>query len=322
MSLKRMAGRALLIVSGIVFALLVLEIAVRVLDVRPRPVSPLRIKAFRVSDDPVLVYEYRPSYQPFAVNSAGFRDREHAEAKNGTYRIIILGDSTTAGEIFALDKTYPKQLETLLNVNDTSQPYEVFNMGVSGYHTLQEVETLRVKGLKYQPDLVVLTFCVNDFDLHSDGGLARIANPGIVNNLYNRLLAVSRLAFVVHYRLRISERLHDDRYAKNILKGQTTVRAGLTLLSELQKREGFDVVVVILPSFDYPFSGYKHLSIHGEVFKAAEGLSIPVIDLLPNFARVDNNAQKFSYDRLHLNEYGHKAIAEILLPIILERKSK
>lgn len=313
----------LLVLSGCVLGLLILEIAVRVLDVRPRPIAPLRIAAYRLSDDPVLGYEYRPGYKPFVINSAGFRDYEHAETKTAeTYRIIVLGDSTTAGEgVSDLDKTYTKQLEKLLNTNNASgMRYEVLNMGVAGYHTLQEVETLRVKGLKYHPDLVVLTFCVNDFDVHGDGGLARLSNPSMVNNLYNRLLRVSRLAFVIHHRLRIIDRINDDYYVKNILKGQTTVRAGFTLLAELQQRGGFSTLVVILPAFDYPFTDYKHSDIHQQVFQAAEGLpSIPVIDLLPSFARLDNNARKFSYDQLHMNEHGHKAMAEILLPLILRQ---
>ena len=46
---------------------------------------------------------------------------------------------------------------------------EVLNFGVSGYNTQQEVETLREKGLRYSPDLVVLAVCVNDALSHAGG---------------------------------------------------------------------------------------------------------------------------------------------------------
>jgi len=336
--MRKTLRKVLLILSSSVLALLIIEIAVRVLDLPPRPLTPLPITDYRLSVNPVLNYEYRPGYKPsdryfdwshrgFTINSAGFRDYEYAETKTEkTYRTIIVGDSTTAGNgVQDLDKTYTKQLEKLLNTNNTTGiHYEVLNMGVGGYHTMQEVETLRVKGLKYNPDLILVTFCVNDFDLHSDGGVyrklleqTRLSTRNPVNDLYSKLLKLSRLAFILHHRLKLSQRIHDDLYIKDILKKQTTVRAGFALLSELQQRHSFSTLVVILPAFKNPFTEYKHTSIHDRVFQAAEGLpGIPIIDLLHNFARLDNNAGKFSYDGLHMNEYGHKAMAEILLPII------
>ena len=202
--------------------------------------------------------------------------------------------------------------------------YEVLNMGVDGYHTMQEIETLRVKGLKYNPDLVLVTFCVNDFNLHTDGGLhkrlleqTRLSTRTTVHALYNGVLTRSRFAFILHHRLQLSQRGHDAFYIKHILKGQTTVRAGFALLSELQQSHGFSTFVVILPAFKHPFAEYKYANIHERVFQAAEGLpGIPIIDLLPSFARLDNNAGKFAYDGLHMNEYGHRTMAELLLPII------
>lgn len=336
--MRKTCGKALLILSSSVLALLIMEIAARVLDLPPRPLTPLPVADYRLSVNPVIGYEYRPGYKSharhfdwshrgFAMNSAGFRDYEYAETKPAeTYRTIIVGDSTTAGNgVQDLDKTYTKRLEKLLNThNTTGIHYEVLNMGVGGYHTLQEIETLRVKGLQYNPDLVLVTFCVNDFDLYSDGGVhrkllenARLATRHTDTAPYSSLLTLSRLAFIMHHRFHASQTAHDDLYIKDILKEQTTVRAGFTLLSELQHSYGFATLVVILPAFMHPFAQYKHMSIHERVFQAAEGLTgIAIMDLLPNFARLDQNAGRFSYDGLHMNEYGHQAMAEILLSII------
>jgi len=336
--MRKVCGKALLILSGSALALLIMEIVVRVLDLPPRPLAPLPITNYRLSGNPVIGYEYRPGHKPsdrpfdashrgFAINRSGFRDYEYAETKPAeTYRIIVVGDSTTAGnDVRDLDNTYAKQLEKLLNTDNTmGMRYEVLNMGVGGYHTMQEIETLRVKGLKYNPDVVLVTFCINDFALHADGGVhkklleqTRLSTRNTVNDLYSTLLRWSRLAFIMHHRIQLSQRVYDGLYIKNILKGQTTVRAGLVLLSELQERHGFSTLVVILPAFRTTFAEYKYASIHEQVFQAAEGLpGIPIIDLLPRFARLDNNARKFSYDGLHMNEYGHRAMAEILLPII------
>ena len=327
--------------ASCVLAILMMEVIVRILDISPRPLALLPISTYRLSASPILRFEYRPGYRPtdqpfdsdhkgFEINHVGFRDYEYPEQKpEGTYRIVVLGDSTTAGNgVPTLDDIYSKRLEKRLTaLTDKSIRYEVLNMGVGGYQTLQEVETLRATGLKYNPDMVLVTFCVNDFDLQSDGGvytrvLYQHSNYAghYLNTIYDTLLRVSRLAFIINYRFNVSLRTYDEMYTKDILKGQTTVRAGLSLLSKLQQDRGFPAIVVLLPAFDAPFSEYKYSHIHDEVFRSAEDLSnIVVIDLLHSFARVDNNADRFSNDGIHMNEHGHDVMAAILLPIIWQR---
>ena len=99
------------------------------------------------------------------------------------------------------------------------------------------------------------------------------------------VLQRSRLAFILYHRLNLAQTVHDHFYRKHILQGQTTVRAGLTLLSDLQQRHGFAALVVILPAFLHPFTTYQHTHMHERVFQAAEGLpGMTVLDLLPSFA--------------------------------------
>ena len=54
---------------------------------------------------------------------------------------------------------------------------QVLNVAVIGYCTRAEVELLKVKGLQYDPDEVILVFVENDFDnfnrqAHGIGGVA------------------------------------------------------------------------------------------------------------------------------------------------------
>jgi lysophospholipase L1-like esterase len=329
------------VLGSSVLTLLIMEIGVRVLDVPPRPLAALPFPSYRLSENPVIRYEFRPGYKPtdqpfskshigYSINSAGFRDYETEEAKpEGTFRIAILGDSTTAGNgIPDVDNTYPKILERLLNGDDTAgMHYEVLNMGVGGYHTMQEVETLRVNGLKFRPDLVVVTFAVNDFALHGDGGVYRrlrnknpLSVPNANSALYNQLLWRSRLMFILHHRLNLSKEVDDKWYRETALKGQSTVKAGLSLLSELQQKHGFRSLMVLLPEFRVPFDQYKSGATHKKAFKEAEGISdIAVIDLLDRFVSLGVDAETLSFDGAHMNEYGHQKTAEVLLPIIREK---
>jgi lysophospholipase L1-like esterase len=118
------------------------------------------------------------------ANSLGFRDREHAVAKPaGVYRILVLGDSIVQGlSVANREDLFTSVLERELDA-DAPGRFEVLNFGVSGYNTQQEVETLRDKGLRYSPDLVVLAYCLNDTYLdsgpyHSPPSRRRAPRPG------------------------------------------------------------------------------------------------------------------------------------------------
>ena len=76
--------------------------------------------------------------------------------------------------------------------------------------------------------------------------------------------------------------------------------------------------MILLPAFDRPFDQYHYQIIHKRVKKIVKKQPcITAIDLKSHFAAVDNEAENFSYDGLHMNDYGHKVTAEILLPIVL-----
>jgi hypothetical protein len=123
--------------------------------------------------------------------------------------------------------------------------------------------------------------------------------------------------FIVHHRLNLSKAADDEWYRETVLKGESTVKAGLTLLSELQHKHGFLALVVLLPEFRAPFDQYKSGATHKRVFQEAEGIpGITVIDLLERFASLDIDAEKLAFDGSHLNEYGHQTTAEVLHPII------
>ncbi len=123
--------------------------------------------AVRTSADPELVYELTPGAEgriwncDVSINSGGFRDQEYALQKpEGTARIIALGDSITFGNGLPIDETWTSFLEHHLNLRVPGT--EVLNFGVGGYDIDQEVRLLETKGLAYDPDFVILAYCVND----------------------------------------------------------------------------------------------------------------------------------------------------------------
>lgn len=170
--------RLLLALASVAAALVAGELGLRVSGFDPYagldelPAGAGRTSVLRLSDDDTLVYELVPLARArawrtdVAINSGGFRDREFEPGRNaGVLRIVALGDSITFGNGLALADTWPKQLERLLV--DGGRRSEVLNLGVGGYDTLQEAVLLDRLGLRYEPDVVVVCFCVNDVGLFS-----------------------------------------------------------------------------------------------------------------------------------------------------------
>lgn len=121
--------------------------------------------------DPVLGQRLAAGYTgwfagvPVRTNSLGFRDdREYGLDKTpGTFRIIVLGDSVTFGHGALYETTYPYLVEQRLKGWRPDVKWEVWNLGVPGYNTSDELEYLNQVGGRYQPDLVVVGFYPNDF---------------------------------------------------------------------------------------------------------------------------------------------------------------
>jgi len=152
----------LLYLSYIIILLIILEFASRAII----PGYQRSIKSY----DSQLVWKYVPNSRfnsisgsgIISINHLGFRDSNHPlENKNNSTRILFIGDSYTVGLSVSESDTFPRYLETKLNQNKTKR-YEVFNLGISAYATDQEYIVLKNIGLRYNPDIVVLTVAPND----------------------------------------------------------------------------------------------------------------------------------------------------------------
>lgn len=98
-----------------------------------------------------------------ALNAAGFRDRERAQAKPaGVFRVAVFGDSMTWGYGVGEGERFTDRLER--------DAIEVLNFGISGYGTDQELLLYRVLGRRYCPDLVLVALYGNDLSENQTAG--------------------------------------------------------------------------------------------------------------------------------------------------------
>ena len=153
-----------LIIISTLFALLLGEIALRLIGLKPLYVSPERARFWRY--DPLLGWAHEPGQQgvfetpqfrtAVRINEKGLRDREHSyERQNNNERILVLGDSFAWGYGVEEAERFSQLLEGSLGV-------EAINAGVSGYSTDQELLWYKNEGIKYDVDLVILQVAGND----------------------------------------------------------------------------------------------------------------------------------------------------------------
>ncbi len=203
--MKNIVFSIILFVLVALFIFAIAEVAIRL--------SPKRHShGYIRSRNKKLVYELYPNYhikrQNTCINSQGMNDRIfQTEKKADTYRIAVVGDSTSFGLFVGSEHSFPKKLEKKLE-NYGKREYEVINFSVPGYNTAQELELIKSKVLDYKPDLILLYFCGNDTHL------TNLFQPKVTirNFLYNR-------SYFFRYMIKGIDRQIYHIPGKNVLKG-------------------------------------------------------------------------------------------------------
>ncbi len=177
--------------GSVLVTLLVVEVAIRIgrfalQDRRslteqlaePRDVSTGGTRVYSLGDivqpsaHEGIVYELKPNLhgvfhgEVIDTNSRGLRDSEYDYAKrDGTVRIVGLGDSSLFGWAVKQAESSLDLLERRLNDSPSGRRVDVINFAVPGYNTAIEAEVLVRKAVAYDPDVVIVNFNTNDYDV-------------------------------------------------------------------------------------------------------------------------------------------------------------
>jgi len=208
----------------------------------------------RRSPNERLIYQLAPNLDLqfgeawVRTNSAGMRsDLEFAAEKPaGTLRVVGIGDSGMFGWNVEPNEDYVTVLGKLLNARGEARRYETLNLAVPGYNTQMEVDALIDKGLRYRPDIVVVGWCENDYQLPFM--LPQIGQWTRRDVSFLWLLVFRRQEFSNLALVQIKDLSHADRkripgfFREN--SGVEGVRRSLQRLRELAAKEGFHVLVL------------------------------------------------------------------------------
>ena len=251
-------------------------------------------------DDSTLTYR---------INSLGFRGAETTlEKPEKTVRIVAIGDSFTFGSGVRNADTFPSAMDAYFTANGPGRDIEVLNLGAGRYNTVNEVSLLFHRGSKFDPDIVIICFFLNDTNA---GGRHRAFSTWVPEEQLPLWRRYSRLADVMATRFerqRASEALVEnyiDSFKDNA-QGWVQSRKALASARKLSEERDFELVLAIYPvlwslSDDYPFAG-----IHETIADYATGLEIPVLDLQPVFNGYDGPELWAHPNNQHPNSEGHR----------------
>jgi lysophospholipase L1-like esterase len=281
------------------------------------------------------------------INGKGLRGPELDYKKPaGVTRILYLGDSVTFGfKLPGYRQTFPYIIEELLE-DKSGIEVETINTGVDGYSTMQEYIYLSTEGIKYNPDLVILSFVFNDVAenlsfLNPDQAAEQsyqLSTSRVSDSPIDRLLRKSAIFYAAK---EIKTRRTLERYlpwgADEIIDAKSLVnyphrpnikKAWKITLRNVSKIFNFcrdreiPVILVIFPSA-FQLDDKIRETPQDILIQAATDNRIPVIDLLPPLAEKMKQAgmkpKDLFLDQSHLTTGGSKAVSEIIADFILTK---
>jgi len=265
----------------------------------------------------------------FETNSAGFRDREYRKQKPpGTTRIVVVGDSFTMAQGVAIEHSYANRLEEML-ADHPGGPYQVLNLGVSGFAIEHVLNRLVRLGAGYDPDLVVYGLTLNDIDGPRYRDLIHRFSFIQQRVRYERFReSRSRLLRVAWPRLQSLRELLDpppDSYLNELLVNYAEdspawadfVR-GIERFGRTQERLQVPIVVFVHSQLFYLNVFHPFRGIYDQIGREAERAGLRVIQTLPAFLGEDPRAVWVSQHDFHPNPRGHEILAEALYAGLIE----
>jgi len=247
-ALRSHHGKILLALASVVATLVAVDLVLLVVH------GPVRVVEDFYEPEPRFGYRMRPNLDfifasPYhgyharvRTNGRGLRDDEITVPKPpGVFRILLLGDSMTAGLEVDRQASFESVCESRLHAQG---PVEVVNAGVRGYNLDNIIGFYENEGVGYDPDVVVYFFCDND--LVASGAFAPegsdISRGFTLRGVVGRLAAYSHLA----YRFEILRQMIALRRSRDSKEKatQATIPGGLATMFTSNDYAGMPIYVM------------------------------------------------------------------------------
>jgi len=243
-----------------------------------------------------------------ATNSRGLRDREFEVARTeGVLRIVMLGDSLTEGWGVPVEDTFAKRVERRYAEHGVTA--EAINTGVGNWNTVQEVELFFTDAYRYNPDIVVLNFAVNDAE-----PVPHDRPPSwLMRHCFSCVYVAGRFDELMR---RFSEAPDWASYYLGLFgdgntPGWLDAKAAIKKLADYCKERQIKLVIASIPEL-HDVKNYPLQRITDLVRAAANENGVAFVDVLPYLQGEESSSLWVTPPDPHPNSLAHKLIAAAL----------
>ncbi len=267
-------------------------------------------------------YEGRSTWNVlFRVNSLGFRGPEINKKKpEGTFRILILGDSIVMGSGLPEKVLVNSVLQKRLAEEYPASDFQVINGGIAGYDVKKERMLLKEKGVQLDPDVAVMVLCLNDVPHTTPGDhvnpLRDIPVPGKEWLYENSALAYLARGLYNSIGLEKDTWLWEKLRAGNhpptmqrIERGWKEFKRETEKSAHVCREHGISLVLVLVPHQKQFEDTRRRFLFQKRVKSIAAKMHIKCVDLAPAFAGQEK-LPYIPFDPVHPGPAGHRIMAE------------
>lgn len=275
----------------------------------------------RKATNPILGIEHIPLRECrlqnvwIKTNSFGFRGKEYSIPKpKGVYRIVVLGSSITLGWGVQESDTYVSFVEQWLQGKTGNLKVEFVNTSVGNYNTVREVEAFFSKCLKFEPDMVIVSFFIND--------------PQLIEIKDNFLLKHSQAAVLFWSRYQQLIRgmgIKPDyaNYYKNLYNsgnpGWAACINALKKLSIYCRQRKIFLLMTMMPDI-HNLQKYPFWQEHDIIKRTVLPLGFTFLDFYDTLKNIDGKSLWAMQGDPHPNKKGHLIIAGSLYDFLMAQK--
>jgi len=255
----------------------------------------------------------------YETNGGGFRGPERTLHKpRGVFRIAVIGDSFTMGSGVTQEETYADLLERALAAAHPQRRMEVLNLGLAGLAAGAIVDRLVQLGLRYDPDLVVYGYTLNDIEgpayrrsieasfvdptrfIRSPLYLWRFLGPHFASA--RELLLAPRGSYSFEI---------DDNYFRNA-EAWSEVLAALDRLSAISRERGTCTLLLIHTQLYWLNALHPYRPHYQRVSEAAQQRGLHAIGSFPAFEGEQESSLWVNALDSHPNARAHQILFEVL----------
>ncbi len=286
-------------------------------------------------------FEYNDGSASYGINEHGLRGPLVSyEKRADEHRVLFLGDSVAFGQGVNDEDGFVRLIETKAKKASGDAHLSVVNASVIGYSPWQEYDLLMAQGFRYEPDVIVQVFCLNDigqkFRVVKYGGRTKDLAPPEPSVLeWSGLFRMSRaLTFQWFGPTRDELKARETAYAPKTIIDQfdaphiqealRMTGESLAWITSAAHDSGLSFAIVYFPT------AYQIDRPEGEWSRPQDWLAefchrykVPLLDLAPvyrQYARANGlEGSRLFPDDIHPNALAHRLAADAVYAFLVER---